>query len=205
MFSEEIVCSLSLHIYVSFCLWIKLSIQYFAYRLWKNGNMEGGKQMEWEMNERNDFVSFNSRWHSSFFSGKISAFPEFLFIKPSFSWLSPIIAVAKIIWSTKKFQKLWWFFALRWKDHWTVIKTLLQLQQMCNKNYWNLLCEDIVLFLVIKWITGQINSFHATGLFLYPLKTSENLFDVCRGYRKRPVPWNRLLWMSCSRVFFEQH
>ena len=65
-----------------------------------------------------------------------------------------------------------------------MIKTLLQLQQMCNKNYWNLLCEDIVLFLVIKWITGQINSFHATGLFLYPLKTSENLFMFAGGIER---------------------
>ena len=38
------------------------------------------------------------------------------------------------------------------------------------------------------------NPFHAIGLFLYPLKTSENLrfFDVFRGYRKRPVAWKGL-------------
>ena len=37
------------------------------------------------------------------------------------------------------------------------------------------------------------NPFFATGPFLYPLKTSENLWfvDVFRGYRKRRVPWNR--------------
>ena len=36
---------------------------------------------------------------------------------------------------------------------------------------------------------GWINSFHATGLFLYPLKTLENqrFFDVFREYRKRAV------------------
>ena len=35
----------------------------------------------------------------------------------------------------------------------------------------------------------MISRFHATGLFLYPLKTSENLsfFDVFSGYRKRPM------------------
>ena len=40
----------------------------------------------------------------------------------------------------------------------------------------------------------SINSFHATGLFRCPLKTSENLWfsDVFRGYRKRPVAWNGL-------------
>ena len=35
------------------------------------------------------------------------------------------------------------------------------------------------------------NPFHATALFLYPLKTSENV-SVFRGYRKRPVLWNEL-------------
>ena len=36
---------------------------------------------------------------------------------------------------------------------------------------------------------------HATGLFLYPLKTSGNLWfsDVFRGYRKMPVAWNGLI------------
>ena len=35
----------------------------------------------------------------------------------------------------------------------------------------------------------KINSFYATGLFLYPLKASENekFSDVFKGYRKRPV------------------
>ena len=34
-----------------------------------------------------------------------------------------------------------------------------------------------------------LKPFHATGLFLCPLKTSEHLWfsDVFRGYRKRPV------------------
>ena len=36
-----------------------------------------------------------------------------------------------------------------------------------------------------------INSFHATGLFIYPLKTSENQFsDVFRGYRKESAAGN---------------
>ena len=35
----------------------------------------------------------------------------------------------------------------------------------------------------------NVNSFHANGLFQYPLKTSENqrFSDVFKGYRKRPV------------------
>ena len=37
----------------------------------------------------------------------------------------------------------------------------------------------------------DLNTFHATGLFLYPLKTSENqrFSDVSREYRKRPVTY----------------
>ena len=40
-----------------------------------------------------------------------------------------------------------------------------------------------------------VNPFDATGLFLYPLKTSENqrFSDLLRGYRKRPVVWNGLM------------
>ena len=36
------------------------------------------------------------------------------------------------------------------------------------------------------------NPFHATGLFLYPLDSSGNLWfsDVFRGYRKRPILWD---------------
>ena len=37
--------------------------------------------------------------------------------------------------------------------------------------------------------TQNVNSFHANGLFRYPLKTSENqrFSDVFKGYQKRPV------------------
>ena len=44
---------------------------------------------------------------------------------------------------------------------------------------------------MIFWVFlgNDINPFRATDLFLYPLKTSENLWisDVFRGYRKIPV------------------
>ena len=48
-----------------------------------------------------------------------------------------------------------------------------------------------------------INPFHATGLFWYPLKTSENLWfsDVFRGYRKRPVARNGLKTWSFRALF----
>ena len=40
----------------------------------------------------------------------------------------------------------------------------------------------------------RVNLFHASGLYPYPLKISENwrFCDVFSGYRKRPVAWNRL-------------
>ena len=48
-----------------------------------------------------------------------------------------------------------------------------------------------------KWkkiVSNLFNPFQATGLFLYPLKTSGNqrFSDVFRGYKKRPVAWNEL-------------
>ena len=46
----------------------------------------------------------------------------------------------------------------------------------------------------LNQIKNLINPFYATGLFLYPRKTSENLWfsDVFKGYKKRPVAWNVL-------------
>ena len=45
-----------------------------------------------------------------------------------------------------------------------------------------------------SWIHEKVNPFHATDLFSYPLKTSENqrFSDVFRGYQKRSVAWNGL-------------
>ena len=42
---------------------------------------------------------------------------------------------------------------------------------------------------------SQLNPFHVTDLFWYPLKTSENqrFSDVFRGYQKRSVTWNGLI------------
>ena len=43
--------------------------------------------------------------------------------------------------------------------------------------------------------TFLINPFHATSLLRYPLKTWKNqrFSDAFRGYRKRPVAWNKLI------------
>ena len=44
----------------------------------------------------------------------------------------------------------------------------------------------------------KINPFQAIDLFLYPLKTSENLWfsDAFWEFRKRPVAWNGSSWKS---------
>ena len=51
----------------------------------------------------------------------------------------------------------------------------------------------LMLLLTIIWINPS-TQFSTTGLFLYPLKTSENpwFFNDFRGYRKRTMTWNRL-------------
>ena len=58
---------------------------------------------------------------------------------------------------------------------------------------------------MIYFSGNLISPCHATGLFLYPLKTSENqrFSDVFRGYRKRPVAWNWLkrIMIVISRIF----
>ena len=53
-------------------------------------------------------------------------------------------------------------------------------------------------------MTDLINPFHATDLFWYPLKTSENLWfsDVFRGYQKRSVAWNGLIAMHYFQKTF---
>ena len=52
------------------------------------------------------------------------------------------------------------------------------------------MCRGSILLLTIE----SMNPSHATGFFLYPLKTPENqrFSDVFRGNRKRPVAKNRL-------------
>ena len=63
-------------------------------------------------------------------------------------------------------------------------------------NFICLICEDIVISsLTDSLFLTLVIPFYATGLFLYPLKTSKNLWlsDVFRGYRKRPVAWNGLV------------
>ena len=57
------------------------------------------------------------------------------------------------------------------------------------------------LFMVFANTPVLINPFHVSGLFLYPLKTSENLWfsDVFKDYRKRPDAWNGLIIKKFSK------
>ena len=48
---------------------------------------------------------------------------------------------------------------------------------------------------LINSLKFAFNTFNATGLFLYPMKTLENL------YRKRPAAWNGLIWSKIWRQF----
>ena len=55
-----------------------------------------------------------------------------------------------------------------------------------------------------KRLWKTFNRFHVTGLFLYPLKTSENqkFSDVCRVYRKKSMVLNGLIfWNSLVSKF----
>ena len=46
-------------------------------------------------------------------------------------------------------------------------------------------------------IICPINPFHATDLFLYPLKTeNQTFYDIFRGYRKKPLAWNALILLE---------
>ena len=48
----------------------------------------------------------------------------------------------------------------------------------------------------------RFDTFHATGLVLYPRKTSENqrFSDILRKYRKRPVAWYGLRKINAGIV-----
>ena len=54
------------------------------------------------------------------------------------------------------------------------------------------LVKEVIVVLVLALVAILIvNPFHATFLSIYPLKTWNKL-DFFRGYRKKPVAWNRL-------------
>ena len=56
-----------------------------------------------------------------------------------------------------------------------------------------ILLQNLIFYIIYNiFYTRQLTYITVTGLFLYSLKTSKNLWfsDVFWGYRKRPVTWN---------------
>ena len=90
-----------------------------------------------------------------------------------------------------------WIYHSKWSKWKTVSPSCLHFSNVfCFKVvYYKLLRVSTIHCWNVKRIFDIVNLFHATGLFPYPLKTSENLWfsDVFRGYRKRLVAWN---WIS---------
>ena len=70
----------------------------------------------------------------------------------------------------------------KWKRFTDLPSVKLKIQR--DQTYFHCYCSENFL----------INSFHAAGIFVYTLITSENqrFSDVFRAYRKRPVGWNGL-------------
>ena len=61
-------------------------------------------------------------------------------------------------------------------------------------------------FMKLFMVASEINPFHATSLFRYPLKTSGNLWfsDVFREYQKRLVAWNVFIVFEFFKFFLKQ-
>ena len=85
---------------------------------------------------------------------------------------------------------------------WWIIHYLWELTKQ-DRNLWLVLSVRKIFFaLTLHFQAGlfkTFNPFHATRLFRYLLKTSENqrFSDVFRGYQLRPVEWNELLDQTC--------
>ena len=95
------------------------------------------------------------------------------------------------------------FVPLEYSPVWCgVIHSLPILQTHRHQSIY-LLTGQLTGFYLIRMLI--FNPFYAAGLFLYPPKISENLwvFDIIRGYRKRPVAWYELIFVRniyfCSK------
>ena len=92
---------------------------------------------------------------------------------------------------TKDFTSVKWLTPLEWQKKYT--HWLLKVFYFIY--FWGLGVWGSHSFSFPFSFLFLFNSFHATGLFLYLLKTSENLWfsDVFRRYRKRPMAPNGLM------------
>ena len=80
------------------------------------------------------------------------------------------------------------------------LRSSILLRTLCNYSIFRHPYIRIIRLFRTRIFQLLLNPFHAIGLFLYLLKTSENLWfsDIFRAYRKRPVAWNGLMY----QIFF---
>ena len=76
------------------------------------------------------------------------------------------------------------------------LRSSILLRTLCNYSIFRHPYIRIIRLFRTRIFQLLLNPFHAIGLFLYLLKTSENLWF--RAYRKRPVAWNGLMY----QIFF---
>ena len=70
---------------------------------------------------------------------------------------------------------------------------------LCAIIFWSVIFGEILIDFRDLWV---IYPFHAIGLFLYPLKASQNHRFSGGGYRKRPVACNGITRKLCEVCLF---
>ena len=106
--------------------------------------------------------------------------------------------VIVILVQLRRFYRFLWCFYGFWKkfhSFYPRVHLKIQLNNFfCHFKMMLCFIRLLLLCLSIARLEEEINPFHATDLFWYPLKTSENqrCFNVYRGYQKRSVASNGL-------------
>ena len=117
------------------------------------------------------------------------------------------------------FKHLSWNILFKFLCHPDVFRTLLYtplwyiLKKACRISKMEYFIKNPMAYLDVRCIRNirlfrmrvcqlLLNPFHATGLLLHLLKILENLWfsDVFRGYGKRPVAWNGLMYQLFFRT-----
>ena len=102
---------------------------------------------------------------------------------------------------TKLVRPMKSFYSLRYVGESQGVRIVVRIVRIS----WDLFIAVLFYFGNMTLYSAFINPFHATDLFWYPLKTSENLWfsDVFRGYQKRSVAWNELMgkFVAIYKVF----
>ena len=87
------------------------------------------------------------------------------------------------------------------------MKYLFSIFTLCSSQKSTVFCFLSIFYLFTCPLHSRsiFNPFHATDLFWYPLKTSENerISDVFRRYQKRSVAWNELIILQ--RIFLMKY